>query len=1461
VVIGSPDDVPVSAVERWVWYLPSGNDEVTGHEGEAGGEMIARLDALAASGGDHVLLPAVARRRLAPDGALQHHLDNNYWTVWSGNDCVIYRSRSRDRASLRPLQVSNVSKADSSSGLLYGCHVDQPKPGDLINGRTLELLGWAIGRDQRIVAVEVLSRDSVIARTPMNHYRPDLIAAFPEMMIAGWSGFHLSIPAPDGTAPTELHLQAVLKDRRCAPIGSVLLRPQLEADGMTPDAGLTAPTITEFSEYGDARPEEKPATPPRVSVIIPAYNAASTIVETLACLRAQSMPDWEAIVVDDGSSDDTVALVTECMARDSRIQLVREPHGGVSTARNVGIHRACAPWVLFLDADDLILPHHLERLTGVIAQRPDVDAVYCGWACTALNGDRILEYYPEAAGDLFPKFARYCVFAIHSCLIRHSHVKAVGGFDPSLDLAEDWDLWQRIARMGTDFHTVPEILALYRQQPGSASRNVVPVLESAFRVIEQAYHPDPRVAHPAPAYALGLPSDPSNPSPIYVTCWSAGYLLADGEDAWPLLDLLLEPRVPDLDPERVVSSLLDGMYHVIGQSIAALHDVWNRSGPGISTFLDALEGVSGSPKLARRVSALLEQRILERSAVPRPVVVGRTVGVTIEATEYISDLYAATPVERAQITLTCEGTILGTLELPVCGQLIPKWVLHDAIAAQFGRDLLHRFLAYTVYPDLDIAQGSGRTALRRAGNTLVEATAEEASELLIKPADRLDQLLLLQELWGRPEWTHRQFFSPDVANTAPPASAVKHGPVPLEIGVDTPAMTTPLPELTVVPTVRGRALGVVTITATDGVLPAHRVRAAVITACGIGELGRTCAREALLERPLFAPSTLQTRLTPLRPPARTDLPDLPAWTSGSLSYDSSDESLERWPSPWGTVVLGRRRPEPRATSIQRRAVLPASCLPDLIAAASTAAEPMVGRITDRPSLDRHVVYDPELIRLEARVATSAPPHLGEDHDGQITTRVNHHRRHEFETIFADGPDPWDYTTPYEQTKYEQTLSLVPPGPIDRALELACAEGHFTVQLAPHVQRLVAADISQIALGRAAERCGHQTNIDYQRLDLVTDPLPGRFDLIVCSEVLYVLRGLEELQDVSAKLAAALRPGGSLVVAHPHLVVDEPNQPGFDWPHPFGAKVIGEVLAAEPSLCLVEEIRTPLYRVQRFLQSSADCGEVHVARSGSLAEQVAGLNAAAAAGVLPSGGPVATWLPTPMIGQLPILMYHRVAPTGSAPLARYRVAPSAFEQQLDYLRDSGYKSLCLETWHTARITGSPLPDRPVLITFDDGYVDFQEYAWPLLRRYGFDASLFVVPDHIGGSNEWDRAYGETVPLLQWADLRRLQAEGVRIGAHSASHAPLTGLSPAEVVREGARSRATLQHKLGSTVRVFAYPYGDVNRSVQHLIGACGYEFGLSSRPGHANDHSPLLDLPRIEIRGDDDLATFVAKLDS
>jgi peptidoglycan/xylan/chitin deacetylase (PgdA/CDA1 family) len=184
---------------------------------------------------------------------------------------------------------------------------------------------------------------------------------------------------------------------------------------------------------------------------------------------------------------------------------------------------------------------------------------------------------------------------------------------------------------------------------------------------------------------------------------------------------------------------------------------------------------------------------------------------------------------------------------------------------------------------------------------------------------------------------------------------------------------------------------------------------------------------------------------------------------------------------------------------------------------------------------------------------------------------------------------------------------------------------------------------------------------------------------------------------------------------------------------------------------------------------------------------------------------------------------------------------------------------MEEWRIAMETKRPLSGRAVILTFDDGYRDFLTEAWPLLAKYGFSATVFLVAGMVGQTNKWDRHYGQEMPLLDWEEIRELQKEGIEFGSHTLNHRPLTELSNEQVVREAARSKTILEQNLGTHIPAIASPYGASDDVIHHLVGACGYTFGLTCRPGPSQFRDSHLALPRIEIKGHDELQEFVAKV--
>lgn len=831
---------------------------------------------------------------------------------------------------------------------------------------------------------------------------------------------------------------------------------------------------------------------------------------------------------------------------------------------------------------------------------------------------------------------------------------------------------------------------------------------------------------------------------------------------------------------------------------------------------------------------IIQYRLTQRMEA-QPLTAQSMYTVSLEITKPILDILPPSEVDRLQCMVVLEGVPLGSIELPVCDGLVSSYVLVDAIAAEFAWPILGRFFQRTVYREIEVRKEPQGVSIWRAGVCLADRFADSDHGVFQLIHERAGWTIFLQELWGRPDWPQARFYEPQ--REGPSTRRCDNGGwCTIDVIEDIPDLEVFSQELHVVLTVGGSAIGVVTVPVTENTVNASMLRPTLTIAGGF-ELCRTAVREGLIGRPMDEPGSLQTRLIDAASAQR--FLHGPALT---LSHALS-------PAQRG-AVLGRRTNGLIGTTVSRRAALPAAATQDLVDAASAAGEPVL-RIHGPSGGRVRLVYAPDLIWQPFGCV------MGYATDASVSKVarapvVPLYDRGYFEMLFATQPDPWRSTSSYQQIKFEQILELIPPIGIKQALELGCAEGHFTAQLASRVGDLLAADISQIALDRATEHCAGMQNVRFVRLDLTKDTLPGLYQLIVCSEVLSYVNGREALRAIARKIAEALRPNGYLITTHSNLVADEPDQPGFNWDLPFGAKTIGEMLAGTCSLRLVKELRTPLYRIQLFRLSIPEVIE--------LAQPIAPPTDIAA-DIVRHGGFFQRKESTQAIvtDRLPILKYGRVAPISPTVPASYQVSPRLFKEQIEYLHEAGFYSVSLEDWRAAKNARRPLPGRAILLTFDGCYLDFLTHAWPLLRHYGFSALVFLVTNEIGRSNTRDRFSDEETPLLGWNEILQLRKEGVEFGSLSVSHRPLTSLSVEEIVREGARSRVMLERGLGGSIQAFGYPYGDTDRVVQHLIGACGYIFGLSSRPGFDTFENPLLDLPRIEVTGSDRFHDFIAKL--
>ncbi len=212
------------------------------------------------------------------------------------------------------------------------------------------------------------------------------------------------------------------------------------------------------------------------SVIVPAYNVERWVGQTIASVIAQSEPRWELIVVDDGSTDSTADRVRELT--DARIRLLRQENRGASSARNRGLIEANAPFVVFLDADDVLAKDALARLLNAFERRDDCVAAYGEAVAIDEAGDRLgserLPYFNKRpSGDVLAELAsRNFVVSPGVLCVRRSALDRVSGFREDLSVSEDWELWCRLAAVGEFTYVGGPPVLQYRLRAQSVARSV-----------------------------------------------------------------------------------------------------------------------------------------------------------------------------------------------------------------------------------------------------------------------------------------------------------------------------------------------------------------------------------------------------------------------------------------------------------------------------------------------------------------------------------------------------------------------------------------------------------------------------------------------------------------------------------------------------------------------------------------------------------------------------------------------------------------------------------------------------------------------------------------------------------------------------------------------------------------------------------------------------------------------------
>ncbi len=222
-------------------------------------------------------------------------------------------------------------------------------------------------------------------------------------------------------------------------------------------------------------------------------------------------------------------------------------------------------------------------------------------------------------------------------------------------------------------------------------------------------------------------------------------------------------------------------------------------------------------------------------------------------------------------------------------------------------------------------------------------------------------------------------------------------------------------------------------------------------------------------------------------------------------------------------------------------------------------------------------------------------------------------------------------------------------------------------------------------------------------------------------------------------------------------------------------------------------------------------------------------------------------------QVPILMYHHIAvppPDADAIRRDLSVAPPDFEEQLRYLAKAGYHSISLRDLIYHLAIGQRLPRKPIILTFDDGYRDNYTHAYPLLKKYGFGGTFFLVTAPIDQEHE---------EHLSWDQVKEMSAGGMQFEPHTYTHPDLRGQPVDYVVWQIMASKEAAEERTGQTSRFFSYPSGRYDQQVVDVLRSAYFWGAVTINQDTQQSSQQPFELKRIRIRGSDTLEDFVQKL--
>jgi glycosyltransferase involved in cell wall biosynthesis len=376
-----------------------------------------------------IVVPASAEPVVAEDCSLTAVLDESGEPRWQNASCRLHEvtvdscdataSKGSDGAGTMGALVEIIDVSVSQPAELHGAFVDEPKPGAVLDAHGVDVLGWVLGERARGTAVEFLIDGKSFWRAAVRAERADLAQAFPDYPDAATAGFRTTLNLIGTPQDFEIELTAVLKGQRRVPFGMIRGRHSWRRDSSHPFAEL-------------------------VSVVIPCYGQAHFLAEAVESVLAQTYPHLEVLVVDDASHDNASRIA----ARYPGVRCVRGENVGMAGARNFGIRNTSGDFLVFLDADDRLLPNAVKVGLEVLEKHPESAAAIGTHRRVAQDGAPIKtheqpivrrEHYARLLTENWAGFSARALY-------RRAVFEHVYGFDSKLDAAADFGLNLEIAR-------------------------------------------------------------------------------------------------------------------------------------------------------------------------------------------------------------------------------------------------------------------------------------------------------------------------------------------------------------------------------------------------------------------------------------------------------------------------------------------------------------------------------------------------------------------------------------------------------------------------------------------------------------------------------------------------------------------------------------------------------------------------------------------------------------------------------------------------------------------------------------------------------------------------------------------------------------------------------------------------------------------------------------------------------